>query len=95
MTRLEWKEYTNDRLIAEHPSGFYVVRPKESIQGRPIFCPLCDWFMNTHYDPESYEKFGCCESCAGSWAYPNIEKWKNGWRPSKDEARNKRRRPDM
>lgn len=92
---MNWKEYTQDRLVAQHPSGFYVIKPKVPLEGRPLFCPLCDWVMNSTYDPEAYSKFGCCDGCAASWAYPNQQMWNDGWRPTREEARNKRRRPDM
>lgn len=92
---MNWKEYTNDRLLLEHPQGFYVIKPNAPLEGRPIFCPVCDCVMNSQYDPETYEKFKCCEACAGVWAYKDPTRWNNGWRPDDHEVRNKRRRPDM
>lgn len=86
---MEWKTYTKDRLIAEHPSGFYIIKPKEKSPSKPIFCPLCDSIMVGEFDVDAYKKFECCDSCATVWAYPNKEKWKEGWRPSSEEVVNK------
>lgn len=89
MNEGEWNEYTNDRLILKHPSGFYVIKPKDFERGQPLFCPVCEIIMKTIYDDESYQKFECCDRCASTWAYPHKEKWKAGWRPSMDEISNK------
>jgi hypothetical protein len=89
---MNWKKYTNDRLIAEHPEGFYVVRPEEgSSDSMPLFCPLCESIMKNCFDEESYAKFECCDKCASNWAYPNQQRWRDGWRPTAEElsARNK------
>jgi hypothetical protein len=86
---MKWRPYLNNRIIAEHPSGFYVIKSTEPSEGRPIFCPLCDSIMRTDLDEDAYKKFECCDSCATNWAYPNKEKWKDGWRPSSDEVSNK------
>jgi hypothetical protein len=86
---MEWKCYLNNRMISEHPSGFYVIKPADKEKSKPIFCPVCDFIMVGELDKSSYEKFECCDSCATIWAYPNKEKWNNGWRPSIDEVTNK------
>jgi len=84
-----WKPYLNDRLIAEHPEGFYVIKPVDYVMtADPLFCPVCDGIMRGAFDDEAYKRFSCCDKCANSWAYPNVEKWKQGWRPSSDEIRN-------
>lgn len=85
----EWKSYLNDRVIFEHSSGFYVIKPKDFRKGRPIFCPLCEVIMRTKLDEEAYSKFECCDSCATYWAYPNKDRWNKGWRPSSEEVLNK------
>lgn len=86
-----WKEYTQNRVIAEHESGFYVIKPQIIEDRSPIFCPLCESIMLSQLDEDSYKKFSCCDSCASIWAYPNREKWEKGWRPSSDEVLNKYR----
>ena len=86
---MEWKPYLNDRLIAKHPSGFHVIRPVDSSESvQPIFCPHCEHIMRSEYDDDAYNKFNCCDSCAASWVYPNLEKWKSGWRPTAEQIRN-------
>lgn len=89
---MEWKTYTNNRLIAEHPSGFFVIKPSQTDdEVMPMFCCMCDYIMNSIYDEEAYRKFGCCDSCANHHVYPNMKKWKEGWRPSSEEVLNKRK----
>lgn len=86
---MEWKSYSGNRMIAEHPSGFYVIRPSNKENSKPIFCPVCDYIMVGELDRDSYKEFECCDSCATFWAYPNKTKWKEGWRPSSEEVMNK------
>lgn len=86
---MDWKPYTNGRLIAQHPGGFYCIKPEGYESGRPLFCPLCERIMNKSFDEEAYAKFQCCDSCASNWAYPNKEKWVEGWRPTSEEVMNK------
>ena len=85
----EWKNYIKNREIFHHPDGFYVIRPAELQEKQPLFCPLCDGIMRSNFDEDSFEKFGCCDSCATTWAYPNRKKWLDGWRPSPEEIENK------
>lgn len=86
---INWKPYMKDRLIAEHPRGFYVIKPAEVNDSQPLFCPLCESIMRSEMDDDAYKKFTCCDSCATTWAYRNKEKWKEGWRPSSEEIANK------
>jgi len=85
----EWKKYTRDRLILEHPEGFYVIKPECSRESHPLFCPLCNAIMRSNSDVSSYSKFKCCDSCSTFWAYPNKVKWEQGWRPSPEDVMNK------
>jgi len=85
---MEWKTYMKDRLIAEHPEGFYVIRPVEPLEAQPVFCPVCDDIMHSYYDEEAYRKFRCCDNCASTWAYADVERWNSGWRPSSEEVKN-------
>lgn len=83
----DWKDYIGDRKIRMHEDGFYVIRPAviESA-GVPVFCPVCHRPMSSIYDDEVYNKLECCDSCAGKWAYKNMEAWKSGWRPSPEDV---------
>lgn len=85
---MEWKDYLGDRMIAVHSDGFFVIRQKNPRKTDPIFCPVCDFIMKSFYDDEAYRKFSCCDACASSWAYPHSDKWKSGWRPTKEEVMN-------
>lgn len=85
----EWKKYSNNRLICEHPAGFYIIKPEDMEVGQPLICPICSAFMNSFYDDESYQAFSCCDRCASAWARLNKNKWNEGWRPSAEEVRNK------
>ena len=82
----EWKDYTSDRLICEHPDGFYVIKPKEEQEFVPFFCNFCDKIMTSIYDEEAHKKFNCCDKCASKHVYPRLEDWKNGWRPSREDV---------
>lgn len=86
---MEWKSYVGNRLISEHESGFYVIKPVEVKSSRPIFCPICEFIMNSVYDEDTWKKFECCDACANDWVYSDKEKWKNGWRPDIEQIRSK------
>lgn len=87
---MEWSNYPGNRLIFHHPSGFSIIKPSELLADQqPLFCPICDGIMNSNYDDDSFVQFKCCDNCASYWAYPNKEKWKEGWRPSVEEVRDK------
>ena len=86
---MEWKKYTNGRIIAQHPAGFYCIKPENHKKGRPLFCPICEKVMGTSFDEDAYDKFECCDSCASKWAYPNKDMWMKGWRPTAEEVMNK------
>lgn len=84
-----WKEYTRGRVIAEHPDGFIIIKPENYIVESDVFCSVCGSTMRGSLDDDALLKFGCCDSCATFWAYPNKDRWKEGWRPTSDEVVNK------
>lgn len=86
---MEWKKYTRNRVIAEHPAGFLIIKPENYSIQRDLFCSLCESIMCGPLDEDALLKFGCCDSCATFWAYPNKDKWKEGWRPTSEEVVNK------
>lgn len=86
----EWKDYSRDRKIRLHERGFYVIKPaRAQSSGIPIFCPHCGSIMNSIYDDETFKKFDCCDWCAATWVYKDIENWKSGWRPQRDDVEKK------
>jgi hypothetical protein len=88
---MEWKDYISERLIAHH-DNFYVIKPNKSQLSQPLFCPICENIMNTSYDDESWNKFECCDECSNHWVYPDMKRWKSGWRPSGEEVSDKKKR---
>ena len=85
MSQLEWKKYLGDRLIQDR-GGIYVIKPEDDSRSIvPLTCPVCDYVMRNHDDEKSFRSFSCCECCETNWARPNQEKWKSGWRPTKEE----------
>ena len=89
---LEWKEYLGNRRIADHPDGFKIILPKgKKSDSRPLFCPVCESLFTSYYDDEAWKKFQCCDACATRWAYPDPGRWSDGWRPSIDDLRLKKR----
>lgn len=49
----------------------------------PFDCPTCELLLRDKQDVFAYLEYECCFDCKEEIAYPNKEKWKNGWRPSK------------
>lgn len=86
---MNWENYIGDRLIQKR-DGFYIIKPaNETTKTTPLTCPVCDYVMRNHDDEKSFRDFSCCESCETNWARPNQDKWKEGWRPTKEEIFNK------
>jgi len=52
-------------------------------------CPICNLVLRGLEDVESIEGFGMCTDCQDFFYWPNFEKWKNGWRPKKEEVHKK------
>jgi len=84
----EWKPYLNDRLIQKR-EGFFIIKPINSRVSIPLSCPVCHYLMRNSDDEKSYHEFECCESCETFWARPNLAKWKDGWRPDKEQIEQK------
>lgn len=76
----DWRPYVGDRLIKETGQCLIIV-PKDHGDPVPIVCPVCDVFFSSSDDEQAWQRFKCCSVCADKWAYPNAEKWDNGWRP--------------
>lgn len=82
---MEWKSYTQNRMICEHSCGFFIIKPLRQVTGQPIFCSVCECIMRTSFDDESYEKYTCCETCSNRWVFSDKLRWASGWRPTKEE----------
>ena len=54
----------------------------------PAFCPVCSMLMKGRSTPTYYD-WGCCIHCFIEFlenSENRQKKWKEGWRPSKDEV---------
>lgn len=76
--------YMKDRRMVKR-QGYTVIFSDDTPM--PLCCPVCETVFRTRIDEEEYKKLECCAICAKTWAYPNIDKWKNGWRPTIDEVK--------
>lgn len=83
---MEWKPYPRDRLVAEHPSGFVIIKPAEDEPPVPIGCSVCGSLMRSRDDEVSYHEHSCCYRCALHWAHPRRKEWKEGWRPTPEQV---------
>jgi hypothetical protein len=78
-----------DRRIVQR-NGYVVIFSEDS-ECIPLCCPVCQVVLRTRFDEEEYRKLQCCTECSKNWAYPNIQKWKNGWRPDQEMIKNQKR----
>ena len=83
---LQWSEHMEDRLMSEHPSGFFVIIPKDVESVAPIFCSVCGCALSTVEDVKCHDSIGSCEHCRDKFFYQNREKWHEGWRPAVDNC---------
>lgn len=77
-TRIETNFLENNDLI---------VIISKNLNFVPLECPTCHLLMSDNRDSTSYLTFGCCDDCFMKVVQPNMEKWKNGWRPSKEDQK--------
>jgi hypothetical protein len=59
----------------------------------PLFCPVCQQAMSSPLDPGQFLLHKCCDDCAVNFAEIRREEWKDGWRPSVEDARQGRPAP--
>jgi hypothetical protein len=81
MNNMLWKKLSKDRLIADHPMGFSVIKPRDHASLVPLSCPLCKFMMRDQADALAYLEADCCSNCKLLWFEPNRAAWENGWRP--------------
>jgi len=55
------------------------------INHTPLFCPICNFVMNSARDDSFFLLYDCCADCGIKWAECRKDEWKNGWRPPDDE----------
>ena len=54
-----------------------------------VDCGICGAALRDQADITSSEKFDCCTDCRDTVVWPNLKKWKQGWRPAKSISENK------
>ena len=85
MSDFEKKPYIQDRWISNHPDNFYIITPREFHSATPLSCPICETLRRSKDDEGSWDEFNSCYKCSLVWAAPRREKWKAGWRPTKEQ----------
>lgn len=67
-------------------NGIAIIKPA-NYEKTPLDCPVCKKALGSYDDVCSYENNGCCEECDLLYRYPNMKKWKQGWRPSEKDLK--------
>lgn len=67
-------------------SGITVIIPDSYVPSAKD-CNICGLAFRHQEDYTEHERYGCCTDCSLCFMQPNREKWKNGWRPSKEEVK--------
>ena len=84
ITRIEESE---ENTITYYNNDIIITRPKEDKEYISLTCPICEEVMIKNEDDIYFKKFKCCFLCGIEWVEVNREKWKTGWRPSKNEIK--------
>ena len=72
-----------DSVKQEH-NGFFISK-KLITRDSKRTCPSCSTYSFNFKDDLYMNKFQCCYSCYIQWVEGREERWKNGWRPNKEE----------
>jgi len=75
------KPYLHNRIIEEHPDGFYIITPEVFDLPTPLYCPVCSSLFRTSDDDQAWREDKCCYRCQLNWVSPRRAEWKRGWRP--------------
>lgn len=49
-------------------------------------CSVCGYTLRDDRDLKSFLEKDACTDCVDIYYYPNVEKWKAGWRPNRNEV---------
>lgn len=85
----DWKKLDETRIYKDF-GDFYVVKPKDFPEPIPFECSVCETLMKDATDVDYFKEYSCCSFCGVFFAEGNKEKWKQGWRPTKEEIEKKR-----
>ena len=67
----------------------FTIVTDERYRKLPFDCPVCHYALRDTADIISLKKFECCAECQDLYYWPNLEKWKKGWRPILNKTQNK------
>ena len=68
-------------------TNFIEINNEDSKNTVPFDCPVCSTLMRDNIDSFSFLEYKCCSECKEEVAYPNKERWQNGWRPNDKQLR--------
>ena len=74
----------NENYKIVEASGAKIIIENQLSNRIPLSCPMCKMLMRDRGDVIAYATFSCCRQCEMEIAYPNKERWLEGWRPSDD-----------
>jgi len=61
-----------------------------NLSNAKMFCSICDLLTISVEDQVSKSEIGICRSCELAFFQPRRKDWKLGWRPNKEEIKNKK-----
>jgi hypothetical protein len=73
------KKYYEENQIA-------IIIPESYVPSKTD-CSICGFAFRHQEDVFEHTNHGCCLDCSLYFMQPNRVKWKNGWRPSKEEVK--------
>ena len=77
----EERKETEDKI---NEDGFFITRNLINKEINRV-CPVCETYSFSGRDDLYMNKFECCESCYIQWVEDREERWRNGWRPDKEQ----------
>jgi|APSaa5957512535_1039671.scaffolds.fasta_scaffold257066_2 hypothetical protein len=84
----EWKKGYKNRKYKFEGSHFLLIKNGDfSNKSIPFDCPVCEILMRDRNDSIAFQIFECCRECMYDIAYPNKDRWEEGWRPSEEELK--------
>jgi hypothetical protein len=83
-----------NKHYVEDINGFLVVTSPKQTDDRhiPLECPICELLMKDYTDVISFQKWQCCDYCYMIFVDLKQDKWNAGWRPSREEISNLRKK---
>jgi|TARA_R110001583_G_scaffold27302_2_gene97706 hypothetical protein len=84
MSNIETKNGKKYKLIDEE---IISICPDKDMLKVPLFCPVCNFVMNSADDTECFESSMCCNTCFVKWAESRKKDWNSGWRPTVQEIK--------